>query len=143
MKKTHHSLFIIKYILQNNHYLCEISNFKEKAHRLFRERTIDLLNHHYDFYILTPKDGKALEEVMKGSVKWDLRDMVYRISQTGEQLLLAFEKPWDNSNCRDYTYYNIRIQEDKVMYTERIKPLFDEQHCELSKNPDDLFKFID
>ena len=102
-----------------------------------------MLNHHYDFYILTPKDGKALEEVMKGSVKWDLRGMVYRISQTGEQLLLAFEKPWDDSDCRDYTYYNIRIQEDKVMYTERIKPLFDEQHCELSKNPDDLFKFID
>lgn len=35
------------------------------------------------------------------------------------------------------------IQENKVMYTERIKPLFDERHCELSKNADDLFKFID
>ena len=117
--------------------------FKEKAHRLFRERTIDLLNRHYDFYILTPKGDKTLDDVMQGSVKWDLRGMVYRISQTEQQLLLAFEKPWDDSGCRDYTYNNIRIQEDKLMYTERIKPLFDEQHCELSKNPDDLFMFID
>lgn len=117
--------------------------FKEKARRLFRDRTIELLNQNYDFYILTPKDGKRLEEVMKGSVKWDLRGMVYRISQTEQQLLLAFEKPWYRSDNYEFSYNNIIIQEDKDMYTKRVHQLFDEQHCVLSKNPDKLFDLID
>lgn len=117
--------------------------FKEKAHKLFRERTIDLLNSNYDFYILTPKNGKTLEEVMKGSVKWDLRGMVYRISQTEQQLLLAFEKPYTDADDSGTLYNNMRIQEDKEMYTERVQPLFDEQRCLLSKDPEQLFDFID
>ena len=117
--------------------------FKEKARRLFRDMTIELLNQNYDFYILTPKDGKRLEEVMKGSVKWDLRGMVYRISQTEQQLLLAFEKPWYRSDNYEFSYNNIIIQEDKDMYTKRFHQLFDEQHCVLSKNPDKLFDLID
>ena len=119
------------------------ARFREKAHKLFRERTIDLLNLHYDFYILTPKDGKTLEEVMKGSVKWDLRGMVYRISQTEQQLLLAFEKPYTKADDSGTLYNNMRIQEDKEMYRERIQPLFDEQRCLLSKDPEQLFDFID
>ena len=119
------------------------SRFKEKAHKLFRERTIDLLNNHYDFYILTPKDGKTLEEVMKGSVKWDLRGMVYRISQSEQRLLLAFEKPYTKAEDSGTLYNNMRIQEDKEMYRERVRPLFDEQRCLLSKDPEQLFAFID
>ena len=117
--------------------------FKEKAHRLFRQRTIDLLNRHYDFYILTPKDGKTLEEVMKGSVKWDLRGMVYRYSQTEDKLILAFEKP-DYHNDDDNTKFsNSIIAEDRIMYEARVKPLFDEKPVVLSKDPENPFEFID
>lgn len=69
--------------------------------------------------------------------------MVYRISQSEQQLLLAFEKPCTDSDDEGTLYNNMRIQEDKAMYTERIQPLFDEQHCLLSKNPEQLFEFID
>lgn len=79
---------------------------------------------------------------MKGSVKWDLRGMVYRISQTEQQLLLAFEKPWYRSDNYEFSYNNIIIQEDKDMYTKRVHQLFDEQHCVLSKNRKRLQSYV-
>lgn len=76
-------------------------------------------------------------------MKRDLRGMVYRISQTEQQLLLAFEKPYTKADDSETLYNNMRIQEDKEMYSERVLPLFDEQRCLLSKDPEQLFDFID
>ena len=45
-----------------------------------------------------------------------------------------------NADNNGTLYNNTRIREDKEMYRYSVQPLFNEQPCMLSKNPDELYE---
>lgn len=114
--------------------------FKIKARRFFREKTIDLMNDEYEFWVLTPRNGKTLEETLTNTVKWDLRGVVYRLNKNA--LLLAMEKPDDPRHDEDV--YLTKYERIEVF--ERIRPIieanFNHKRCALSKEEGVVFEYI-
>jgi len=115
--------------------------FKTKARRFFRERTIDLMNKQYEFWELRPKNGKTLEETLTNTVKWALRGAIYRLGE--DALLFAMEKPAEPMNEEDayYTKY------ERVKDFEELKPIinanFSHRRCILSKKDNAVVDYID
>lgn len=117
--------------------------FRDKAHKFFRERTIDLLNREYEFWELSPKGGKKLEESLSNSEKWRLRGMVYRLGKDGNTLLLALEKPDDPLNEEDIEYLRYEREEDFHNIKSIVTTTFEIRRCELSKKPGEVLSYID
>ena len=118
-------------------------DFKIKAHRFFRDKTIDLLNRKYEFWELKPKAGKSLEETLTDTIKWELRGMVYRLGQTGESLLFAMEKPADAEGEDNIIYLQKERQADFERVSHVIAPLFNYRRCLLSKKAGEVISYIE
>jgi hypothetical protein len=117
--------------------------FKIKAHRFFRDKTIDLLNKEYEFWELTPKNGLSLEETISNTIKWEIRGTVYRLGKDGNSLLFAMEKPDEPLNEED----NAVTKYEREYDFNRIKPLieahFEHRRCQLSKNEGEVIQYVD
>lgn len=108
-------------------------HFCERARKFFRNQTIDLLNEKYSFWILEPKDGATLEEVMKDDVKWRLRGLVYRLGQDANHIILALQTPYDNPQEPELIQENFEIERVSKSLTTFIPSLFNIRQCKLSK----------
>ena len=118
-------------------------DFKTKAHRFFRDKTIDLLNRKYEFWELKPKVGKSLEETLTDTVKWELRGMVYRLGQNGHSLLFAMEKPADAEGEDNIIYLQKERQADFMRVSHVIVPLFNYRRCFLSKKTGESISYME
>lgn len=106
--------------------------FREKAHSLFRKKTIELLNSKYDFFVLNPKDGKSLEEVMTNDMKWTLRGVACRMGKNDNRLLLAIERKAEGE-LTEYEYQNnYYIDLDIEAIEKRISEVFIKTPCALN-----------
>ncbi len=117
--------------------------FRDKAHRFFRNGTIDLLNSRYVFWVLSPKAGKTLKETLQSTVKWDLRGLVYRLGNENENLLLALEKPREpeKDENRSYTIYERNAEFNRIKPI--VQNLFEHKRCLLSKERDQHIQYVD
>lgn len=118
--------------------------FKRKARRFFKDKTIDLLNSHYEFFLLEPKDDQKLEAVMKDDVKWTLRGLCYRLGKNSNNLILAMERPLETDENSDPSILdsNYRINEDFKRVKPVLKERFNFQRCLLSKGANEIVKII-
>ena len=117
--------------------------FKKKAHRFFRDKTIDLLNQKYEFWELKPKVGKSLEETLTDTVKWELRGLVYRLGQNGHSLLFAMEKPAEAEGEDNIIYLQKERQADFMRVSHVIVPLFNYRRCFLSKKTGESISYME
>lgn len=119
-------------------------SFKKKARKFFKDKTIDLLNEQYEFFLLEPKDGKKLEGVMKDNVKWSLRGLCYRLGKDSNQMILAMEKPSETDENSDPAILenNYRIKEDFNRIKPVLREMFDYRRCILSKSSDHIVELI-
>lgn len=118
------------------------SHFKARAHRFFRDQTIDLLNSKYGFWELEPKNGASLDEILKDNVKWALRGVAYRMGRDSNKLILAIENKTPNAQEVPELENNFRIDEDMKRLAEIVPTLFDCKACKLSKKEGEYIEYI-
>lgn len=109
------------------------SRFKKRAHKFFRDQTIDLLNSQYNFWVLEPKNDAPLEEILNDNVKWALRGMVYRMGRNSNKLILAIENQVKDSEESAPLENNLSIEDDIARLNKIIPELFNRTQCKLSK----------
>ena len=116
--------------------------FKNKARLFFKNKTIDLLNSKYEFYVLEPKNGLRLEDFIGADLKWQLRGMCYRLGKDSNQMILAVERPSDIDENSDPSilYDNFLIEEDVKRIHPIIRDCFTIRRCALSKNPNAIIE---
>lgn len=117
--------------------------FREKARCFFRNNTIELLNKKYEFWELTPKTNKTIEETLSNTIKWELRGLVYRLGKNSNSLILAMEKPCEPDNEEDIPVLKYEREADFQRVAPVVQENFKYRRCVLSKSKERFVDYID
>lgn len=118
------------------------SQFRKRAHKFFRDQTINLLNERYLFWELEPKNGADLDEILKDNLKWALRGMAYRMGRKSNKLILAMEIPDKDAEDPFALDNNFRISEDAKRLKKIVPELFIQRPCRLSKKDGEFVEYV-
>ena len=117
------------------------SAWRAKARKMFRENVQKMLDYHFQFHVMTPREHVNAHEVIETHFREVLGKMFqpYPEREGQRYYSLALEKPQKEENGP----INEKIAKENSEIMELLKPYFHIEKCKLGDNPVDLLPKIE